>query len=361
MRGVSSATACVVLFVLVVAVPGCDRSGARKTQLTGVLILGSGQNADVRNCRVRLYDSSDLADPPLYQVFSYSRQFSNTSVFEFEDLTPGDYYLLAWKDVHDDGQVGFGDIVGVYGGEYRPGHGGDQITVVEHNTTDLGDVAVSLYGFGETMLVGTLVLQTGGTGDVRSSSVELHQSPDLTDEPVKVVMSEQGSDSARSGFEVRDVLPGSYYLLGWKDLDSDGEISDKDVVGVHGGEYRPGYGGTPVTLRDEMATDAGEIVVLRYRELIISASGARSQGGTLTDFEYSFNYDVELNSLIITFPEYGPVEDPDAPGHKTAGSIHRSEGWNAGGSEMPTGDHNLNFRGFWEGQSFDIDVVVAIN
>ncbi len=212
-----------------------------------------------------------------------------------------------------------------------------------------------------TKIIGTLILQTGQSGDVQNSRVELYEKADLTGTPVKEVGSEQSGNTTRSPFEFSDVIEGYYYLLAWKDLDGDGEVSDKDIVGVYGGEYRPGYGGAQLTVTNGKTTDVGEIVMLIYKELKITASGVRVNNNTETNFNYSFNYDVTVTSLTITFPGYAPMADPDAPGPKTAGTTYNSDGWNVGGGVMPTGAHNLNFAGSWDGTTFDIDVTVQIN
>jgi len=213
----------------------------------------------------------------------------------------------------------------------------------------------------ETKLIGELILQTGQTGDVQNCRVQLFEKSDLTGTPVKEVRSQTSGDATRAPFEFTDIIPGYYYLIAWKDLNADGELSDKDIVGVHGGEYRPGYGGTQVTVSEGKTMDVGEIVMLIYKELKITATGSRSQGGTVTDFSYTFNYDVTLSKLTITFPGYGDYEDQNAPGAKTAGTAYKSEGWNAGGDPMPTGDHTLNFVGLWGSVAFDVDVIVNVN
>jgi hypothetical protein len=208
-------------------------------------------------------------------------------------------------------------------------------------------------------LVGTLILQTGQSGDVQNCKVQLFVSSDLTGSPVMEVASKQNT-TVNSPFEFTDPVEGYYYLIAWKDLNGDGVVSDKDIVGVHGGTYRPGHGGSRITAKDGTTTDVGEIVMLIYKELKISASGERVNGGTETNFTYSFNYDVTITSLTITFPGYVPVIDPAAPGAKTAGTSYHSDGWNTGGNQMPTGTHTLEFIGTWEGTAFDVIVTVVV-
>ncbi|MFO7638876.1 MAG: hypothetical protein R6X14_06215 [bacterium] len=212
-----------------------------------------------------------------------------------------------------------------------------------------------------TKLIGTLILQTGQTGDVQNAKVQLFLSSDLTGNPVKEVASMSAGNASRSQFEFVDVLPGYYYLLAWKDLNGDGQLSDRDIVGIHGGTYLPGHGGTQVTVSEGKTSDVGDVVMMIYKELKTTAGGTRAQGGVVTNFSYSFNYDLTLSSLTITFPGFDPITDPDAPGAKTAGVTYTSEGWNTGGGQMPTGDHLLRFQGTWEGAAFDITVTVSVN
>ncbi len=210
-----------------------------------------------------------------------------------------------------------------------------------------------------TKLIGTLILQTGQSGDVQNCKVQLFVSQDLTGNPVKEVASQQNT-TVNSPFTFDDPVEGYYYLVAWKDLNGDGVVSDKDIVGIHGGTYRPGYGGSQVEVKDGKTTDVGEIVMLIYKGLKITATGARTNANQVTEFSYTFNYDVTLSSLTINWPGGGSDSDQYAPGAKTAGTAYTSI-WNAGGAEMPAGDHVLNFTGTFEGAAFDINVTVTVN
>ena len=211
-----------------------------------------------------------------------------------------------------------------------------------------------------TKVTGTLLLQAGQTGDVQNCRVELYEKADLTGTPVQFVSSTNSGQANSSPFTFTDVLEGYYYLLAWKDMDGDGIVDDGDIVGVHGGTYTPGHGGEQLTVTKGKTTDAGDIEMMIYKELIISAAGARSNGNIQTDFTYSFNYDVTLTSLTITFPGFDPINDPDAPGAKVGGTTYHTDGWNTGGGVMPTGDHLLHFIGTWQGNAFDVTVTVSV-
>jgi uncharacterized protein (DUF2141 family) len=101
----------------------------------------------------------------------------------------------------------------------------------------------------KTGIKGTLILQVGQTGDVRNSSVRLFKATDFTVTPLKEVKSDAtGVDQTVSDFEFTDVIEDNYYLFAWKDLNGNGEIDNLDIVGVHGGTYTPGEGGSVVTV-----------------------------------------------------------------------------------------------------------------
>uniref|UniRef100_A0A7C4CD23 Uncharacterized protein n=1 Tax=candidate division WOR-3 bacterium TaxID=2052148 RepID=A0A7C4CD23_UNCW3 len=214
-----------------------------------------------------------------------------------------------------------------------------------------------------TRVIGRLVLAPGQTGDVQNCRVELYVSSDLTGNPVKFVASEASGQANQSPFEITDVIEGYYYLLAWKDMNGDGVVSDKDIVGVHGGTYRHGYGGTQVTVTKGQTKDVGDIQMMIYKELKATASGSRSQGGTVTDFSYSFNYDVTLSKFTVEFPDEPGVEyeDPGQIGAKLAGTTYQSAGWNMGGLPMPSGNHILRFTGTWDGTAFTLAVNVSVN
>ena len=210
-----------------------------------------------------------------------------------------------------------------------------------------------------TKLTGKLILQTGQSGDVQNCKVQLYVSSDLTGSPVKEVASQQNT-AVNSPFEFTDVVEGYYYLIAWKDLNGDGVVSDKDIVGIHGGTYTPGHGGSQVSVITGKTTDVGEIVMLIFKQLKITTTGTRYDDNQYTEFSYSFNHNVTLNSLTVNWPGSGSDPDQYAPGAKTAGTLYYSN-WYGGGGSMPTGDHVLNFKGDDEGTSFDVNVVVTVN
>jgi len=210
-----------------------------------------------------------------------------------------------------------------------------------------------------TTVYGRLTLKPGQDGDVRLARVELHDSAAWDSAPVYAVVPESGGQFCAASFEFPAVASGSYYLLAWQDKDADGKVSDGDMTGVYGAPHEPGSPGEPVSVPAGWTVDAGDIEMARYDVLEITAAGARSQSGETTGFTYSLNHDVTLNSLTITFPGQPAIPDPNASGLKIADSTYRSEGWRMGGT-MPTGLHQLEFRGLFESDSFGIRVAVPV-
>jgi hypothetical protein len=210
-----------------------------------------------------------------------------------------------------------------------------------------------------TTVYGRLTLKPGEEGDVRIARVELRDSAAWDSSPVYAVVPESGGQFFSAPFEFPVVAPGPYYLLAWEDRNADGKVGDGDLTGVYGGRHKPGWPGKPVIVYKGWTVDAGDIEMATYEVLEVSASGARSQSGDSTSFTYTFNHDVYLNSLAIAFPGQPALPDPGAPGAKDADSTYISDGWRMGG-QMPTGLHQLEFRGVFRDSSFSLRVAVSV-
>jgi hypothetical protein len=210
-----------------------------------------------------------------------------------------------------------------------------------------------------TTVHGRLSLKPGEQGDVRLARVELHDSVAWDSAPVYAIVPEPGGQFFGAPFEFPVVAPGPYYLLAWHDKDLDGKVSDGDLTGVYGDSLESGFPGKPVIVYEGWTVDAGDIEMATYEALEVNAAGARSQSGDSTSFTYTFNHDVYLNSLAVTFPGQPALPDPGAPGAKAADSTYRSEGWSMGGP-MPTGLHQLEFRGVFRDSSFAIRAAVSV-
>jgi hypothetical protein len=210
-----------------------------------------------------------------------------------------------------------------------------------------------------TTVYGQLVLKPGEDGDVRLARVELHDSAAWDSASVYDVVPKPGGQFFRASFEFPEVVPGPYYLLAWQDRDGDGKVSDGDLAGVYRDALDTAPPGVPVIVHEGWTVDVADIEMATWTVLEVLAAGQRSPSGDTTTFTYAFNHDVFLNSLTVTFPDQPPLPDPAAPGPKVADSTYHSGGWGMGGA-MPTGMHQLEFRGVFRDSAFSIRTAVLV-
>jgi hypothetical protein len=225
-------------------------------------------------------------------------------------------------------------------------------------------LALLVVGIGctkKTGVTGQLILQTGQTGDVRNCRVRLFVSSDLTGAAVKEVASDAtGVDQTKSTFEITDVVENYYYLLAWKDLNTNGIVDNLDIVGIHGGTYTPGYGGTQVTVKEGKMTDVGDIVMYIYRELIFTARYVwEPTNNEWIAFYYKFNDACSVTNWSFTFPDGTVITDGDQVGSKAADTEYRApvdtDFWYwYNGDPVPTGTYIVTASGTWSGSSFTV-------
>ena len=210
-----------------------------------------------------------------------------------------------------------------------------------------------------TTVYGRLALTPGEVGDVRLARIELHDSAAWDSASVYAVDPEPGGQFFGASFEFPAVVAGPYYLLAWQDRDGDGKVSDGDLTGFYHESLDAAFPGDPVMVYEGWNVDAGEIEMATHVVLAVTAAGQRSQSGETTGFTYVFNHDITLNSLAVTLPGQPAMPDLNAPGAKVADSTYLSEGWRLGG-QMPTGLHQLEFRGVFRDSSFALRVAVSV-
>jgi uncharacterized protein (DUF2141 family) len=106
-----------ILTVSVVSCGGEDEPAPTPTNatITGTLTLQAGVTGDLNNTRVAIYISyADwAADRVLKSVAATGSGASAT--YTITDVTPGNYYLDAWKDVDNSATWNSDDLFGVYG------------------------------------------------------------------------------------------------------------------------------------------------------------------------------------------------------------------------------------------------------
>lgn len=83
--------------------------------ISGTLSLAPGMSGELNNTRVAIYSSYDdwLNDRTL--MFVAASGSGNSATYSMSNVTPGTYYLDAWKDVDNSGTWNSGDLFGVYG------------------------------------------------------------------------------------------------------------------------------------------------------------------------------------------------------------------------------------------------------
>jgi uncharacterized protein (DUF2141 family) len=226
-------------------------------------------------------------------------------------------------------------------------------------------IALLVIGIGctkKTGVTGQLILQTGQTGDVRNCRVRLFVSSDLTGAAVKEVASNAtGVDQTKSTFEITDVVEGYYYLLAWKDLNGSGVVDNNDIVGVHGGTYIPGYGGTQLTVKEGKMTDVGDIEMLILKELSLTVTAARNADEYIT-FSYSFNDNCTVTGWALTGP--GGITGDDhinQNGAKIANTTYTSGPWSyQNGDPLPVGAYIVTITGSYNSNTFTLADTLSI-
>jgi hypothetical protein len=164
----------------------------------------------------------------------------------------------------------------------------------------------------------------------------------------------------RSHYELTGLVEGARFLRAWQDRDGDSAISDSDLVGVRNGRFRRGFCGEPFWVGEGLS-ELGPVELARFDELEFTTGGRRLAGDSMTEFTYSFNHDVDLTALLVTFPLYGSYLDASGPGRKRADSVYLSTGWRLTTGPMPTGEHLLRFRGSGLDTLFDTTLTVRVD
>jgi len=126
--------------VLVVSVVSCG--GEEETEptattgtISGTLSLQAGMSGDLNNTRVAIYaDLVDWANDLVLTSVGASGSGGSAS-FTLSNITPGTYYLDAWKDVNNNTLFDTGDLYGWYGSAAYPGGSISPLMVSAGQTT----------------------------------------------------------------------------------------------------------------------------------------------------------------------------------------------------------------------------------
>lgn len=87
--------------------------------ISGKITLPAGSSGDINNTRVAIYANHDdwNNDRVLKSVAA-----TNNGTYSFTGITPGTYYLDAWKDNDNSKNLTTGDFFGVYGSGTYPNY-----------------------------------------------------------------------------------------------------------------------------------------------------------------------------------------------------------------------------------------------
>ncbi len=111
--------------IIAVSVVSCGGEETEPTPTTGTisgtLTLQAGMSGDLNNTRVAIYASLDDWALDLVLAYTAASGSGGSATFSLGNITPGTYYLDAWKDVNNNMSFDSGDLYGWYGTAAYPG------------------------------------------------------------------------------------------------------------------------------------------------------------------------------------------------------------------------------------------------
>lgn len=108
-----------LFLLLAVLLTGCDSADPETNDpppvtgsISGTISLPPGTAGDVVNTRVAIYSSFD---DWVNDRFAQQTATQAGGAYAISDIVPGTYYMDAWKDNNNNGQIDGGDFFGVWG------------------------------------------------------------------------------------------------------------------------------------------------------------------------------------------------------------------------------------------------------
>lgn len=225
---------------------GCKKKETEPS-ITGIMVIlqaQPGTNVDVNNTRVQIYFDAEFVN----LVKEGAATGTSVEASITLEVNPGTYYVLAWKDMNNNGVIDGGDIYGFYANDVgQP----NPVNVQEGKTVEI-TFTVGLYVV-STTIRGTATLAEGLQGDLGGAIASLYASIDdwNADNYLERINVEGSGNSVT--FVFSDLDAGVYYLDVWKDNDNSGNWTAGDFVGVYdtNGDFVP----DPINLSEGSTVD----------------------------------------------------------------------------------------------------------
>ncbi len=239
-----------ILLVAIFGLMGCAKKEEPKVTAIKVTIRPqAGTGVDVNNARVQIYSDAQFQN----LVTEGAATGSSVEASVTLEVSPGTYYVVAWKDVNSNGTLDAGDFYGFYANDLGQPLG---VTLSEGETVSI-EFVVSVYsgggGGGTTGTIqGTATLAQGLTGDLGGAVASIYTSYDNWYNDNYLERIPVSGNGATVTFTFSNVDPGTYYLDVWKDNDNSGTWNSGDFAGVYDED---GDGNI-----DPLQVDAGETV-----------------------------------------------------------------------------------------------------
>ena len=112
------------MLLLAVAVISCDGEDAEPPttgKISGTLTLQAGMSGNLDNTQVAIYSDYDDWNNMRVLKFTAATGGGGSATYTIDNVTPGTYYLDAWKDLDNSGWFTTGDLFGVHGTTAWPG------------------------------------------------------------------------------------------------------------------------------------------------------------------------------------------------------------------------------------------------
>ncbi len=241
--------------------PSCGKKST-SPEITGIVVTlrpQAGTNIDVNNARVQVYSDANFQN----LVTEKAAIGSSTEASCTLQVSPGTYYVAAWKDMDNSGTVSSGD----FWGEHTNDLGQPLGVTVSSGELKTISFTIGVYsgggggGSGGT-LSGTAVL-SGGAGDLRGARVAVYASPqDWANDNVLQQQSGQGT-ATQISFSF-DLPAGTYYLDVFKDNGDGNWGTSGDLIGVYDDQniYDGQWNLVPITVQDGQETSVQVTVFL---------------------------------------------------------------------------------------------------